>query len=383
VLWSAGNEVHEQWGEAQTVRKMVDLFHREDPTRPVTVACHQIGGEPSGTLPEFLEALDVVGYNYVDRFRDRKEKYYSVDKQAHPNWKVIGTESAGMGRGLNLDVEQLWKFVRTYDYVSGDFMWTGIDYIGESGWPAKNSSSGVLDTCGFKKDGYYFYQSQWTSGPMLHLFPNWNRKGKEGQIVAVTCFTNCENVELFLNGKSYGVKGYVFPRRGLEPGVSTATAPVSSAVRTTSDLHLSWDVPYEPGTLKAVGTRGGKEVITTEVSTTGDPAAISLAIDRDSIVADRRDVAHLTVHIVDDQGRVVPGAENEVAFTIQGEGRIIGVDNGNPLSHEDYKANRRKAYNGACLAIIQSTARPGQVQLTASSAGLKSQSVTIVTTASR
>jgi beta-galactosidase len=142
-------------------------------------------------------------------------------------------------------------------------------------------------------------------------------------------------------------------------------------------------VPYEPGTLKAVGTRGGKEVITTEVSTTGDPAAISLAIDRDSIVADRRDVAHLTVHIVDDQGRVVPGAENEVAFTIQGEGRIIGVDNGNPLSHEDYKANRRKAYNGACLAIIQSTARPGQVQLTASSAGLKSQSVTIVTTASR
>jgi beta-galactosidase len=149
--------------------------------------------------------------------------------------------------------------------------------------------------------------------------------------MAVTCFTNCENVELFLNGKSYGVKGYVFPRRGLEPGVSAAAAP-SNAVRTTSDLHLSWDVPYEPGTLKAVGTRAGKEAFTAEVSTTGEPAAVNLSLDRDSIIADRRDVAHLAVHIVDDKGRVVPGAENEVAFTIQGEGRIIGVDNGNPLS---------------------------------------------------
>jgi beta-galactosidase len=259
-------------------------------------------------------------------------------------------------------------------------MWTGIDYIGESRWPAKNSSSGVLDTCGFKKDGYFFYQSQWTSTPMLHLFPHWNWKGKEGQIVAVTCFTNCENVELFLNGKSYGVKGYVFPRRGLEPGVSAAAA-APNAVRTTSDLHLSWDVPYEPGTLKAVGTRGGKEVVTAEGSTTGDPAAIDLSLDRDAIAADRRDVAHLTVHIVDDKGRVVPGAENEVTFSIQGEGRIIGVDNGNPLSHEDYKANRRKAYNGACLAIVQSTAKPGQIQLTASSPGLKAGSITLVTRA--
>jgi beta-galactosidase len=262
-------------------------------------------------------------------------------------------------------------------------MWTGIDYIGESRWPAKSSSAGVIDTCGFKKDGYFFYQSQWTSGPMLHLSPHWNRKGKEGQIVTVTCFTNCENVELFLNGKSYGAKGYVFPRRGLEPGVSAAAAAPANAVRTTSDLHLSWDVPYEPGTLKAVGTRGGKEVVTEELATTGEPAAITLSLDRDSIVADRRDVAHLTVHIVDDKGRVVPVAENEVTFAIQGEGRIIGVDNGNPVSHEDYKANRRKAYNGACLAIVQSTAKPGRVQLTASSPGLKPQSVSISTTAGK
>ena len=178
------------------------------------------------------------------------------------------------------------------------------------------------------------------------------------------------------------MKGYVFPRRGLEPGVGTANAP-PNAVRTTSDLHLSWDVPYEPGTLKAVGTRGGKEVATAEVSTTGEPAAVNLSLDRDSIAADRRDVAHLTVHIVDDKGRVIPLAENEVAFSLQGEGRIIGVDNGNPVSHEDYKATKRKAYNGACLAIIQSTARAGQVQLTANSPGLKAGSVTIVTAAGK
>jgi beta-galactosidase len=127
--------------------------------------------------------------------------------------------------------------------------------------------------------------------------------------------------------------------------------------------------------------RGGKEVVTSEVATTGDPAAVNLSLDRESIAADRRDVAHLTVQIVDDKGRVVPGAENEVAFAIQGEGRIIGVDNGNPLSHEDYKATKRKAYNGACLAIVQSTAKPGQIQLTASSPGLKAGSITLVTRA--
>ena len=148
---------------------------------------------------------------------------------------------------------------------------------------------------------------------------------------------------------------------------------------TTSDLHLSWDVPYEPGTLKAVGTENGKVVATIEVATTGDPAAIELSLDRESIAADRRDVAHLTVHIVDAAGRTVPLAENELTFALQGEGRIIGVDNGNPLSHEDYKSNRRKAYKGACLAIVQSTGTAGPIRLEATSPGLKSQSVGITT----
>lgn len=120
------------------------------------------------------------------------------------------------GRNRDIDTEQLWQFVSTYDYMAGDFMWTGVDYIGESRWPMKNASAGVIDTCGFKKDGFYFYQSQWTAKPMIHLFPHWNWEGKEGQIIPVTCYTNCDTVELFVNGKSYGVKGYEFPREGME-----------------------------------------------------------------------------------------------------------------------------------------------------------------------
>ena len=232
VLWSAGNEIGDQSDPngAETLRKLLAVFHTEDPTRLVTAGCDHIASEPASNTarPEFLALLDVVGYNYVDRWRDRIEKYYSIDRQAFPQRRVIGTESGSMGgvrgdyracsrivaRGRNIDVEQLWKFVRTYDYVAGDFMWTGIDYLGEARWPAKGSSAGVIDMCGFRKDGFYFYQSQWTDKPVLHLFPHWNWKGKEGQFIPVTCYTNCDTVELFLNGRSVGVKGYAFPRHG-------------------------------------------------------------------------------------------------------------------------------------------------------------------------
>jgi beta-galactosidase len=335
----------------------------------------------------------------VDRWRDRIEKYFSLDKAAFPQKRVIGTESGSMGgirgdyralfpgegpaagfrgsgMGRRIDVEQLWKFVRTYDYVAGDFMWTGIDHIGEARWPNKGSSSGVIDTCGFKKDGFYFYQSQWTGKPMLHLFPHWNWKAREGQFIPVTCYTNCDTVELFVNGKSAGVKGYAFPRLGME-GRYGNYPPRARVPRTTADLHLSWDVPYEAGTLKAVGTKDGKVVVAVEISTTGEPAAIGLSVDRETIAADRRDVAHIAVRILDEQDRVVPTAGNEVAFEIQGEGRIIAVDNGDPASHEDYRASRRKAFNGWCLAIVQASAKPGQIRLTAASPGLKPASVTI------
>ena len=415
VLWSAGNEIGDQSRAegAETLRKLLEVFHTEDPTRLVTAGCDQIASEPltNRVRPEFLAQLDVVGYNYVDRWRDRKEKYYSIDRAAFPQRRVIGTESGSMGgtrgdyralfppsppssaapvaaapaammlrggRGRNIDVEQLWRFVSTYDYVAGDFMWTGIDYLGESRWPGKGSSAGVIDTCGFKKDGFYFYQSQWTERSVLRLFPHWNWKGREGQFIPVTCYTNCDTVELFLNGKSAGAKGYAFPRYGMEDRYGN-TGARARVPRTTNDLHLEWDVPYEPGTLKAVGTKDGKVVSTVEVSTTGEPSAIRLTVDRAEIAADRRDVAHVAVEVLDSQGRVVPTADNEIAFVVEGEGRLIGLDNGDPQSHEDYKAARRKAFNGMCLAIVQSTGKSGRIRVTANSSGLQPANLTIST----
>jgi beta-galactosidase len=405
VLWSAGNEVPDQSapGGVETLRELLKIFLAEDPTRPVTVACDRIASEPPSNTarPEFLALLDVVGYNYVDRWRDRADRYYSIDRAAFPQRRFIGTESGGMGgirgdyRSLfpdtatvaqrrflfpesrDLDAEALWQFVSTYDYVAGDFMWTGIDYLGEAFWPMKGSSSGVIDTCGFKKDGFYFYQSQWTKKPVLHLFPHWNWRGKEGQVIPVTCYTNCDTVELFLNGRSFGVKGYEFPRLGME-GRYGNYPPRARALRTTADLHLSWDVPYEAGTLKAVGTKDGNIVSTVEVFTTGEPALIALSTDRTSMSANRRDVAHLVAEVQDEQGRPVPGAENEITFEVQGEARFIGVDNGNLESHEEYRVNHRKAFNGLCLAIIQSTAKPGPIKITASSPTLRPSMLTIV-----
>jgi beta-galactosidase len=407
VLWSAGNEVGDQAaaGGAETLRKLNGIFHREDPTRLVTVGCDRIESEPADTnriRPEFYNAMDVVGYNYVDRWRDRKEKFYSIDRHRFPDKKFIGTESGSMGgargeyAGLipgaarggggfffrsgrpNIDVEQLQKFVQTYDYVAGDHMWTGIDYLGESRWPSKGAAAGVIDTCGFVKDGYYFYQSQWTKEPVLHLFPHWNWPGQEGVFIPVYCYTNCDTVELFLNGKSAGVQGYSFPRPGMQERWGVVP-PRARVLRTTADLHLMWTLPYEPGTLKAVGTRDGQVVATTEVATAGEAAAIDLQADRRSIRADRRDVAHVTVRIVDAQARMAPTANQEVMFEIRGEGRSIGLDNGDMRSHEDYKGKTRRAYNGMCLAILQSTGKAGQIQVRATSPGLKPASLTIET----
>jgi len=406
VLWSAGNEVPDQSDPdgAATLRGLLDIFHTEDPTRPVTVACDRIASEPlsNRVRPEFLAELDVVGYNYVDRWRRRADLYYSIDRAAFPKRRFIGTESMGIGgiRGdyrdlfpsadarpshwflipsnVRLDAEDLWKFVSLHDYVSGDYMWTGIDYLGESYWPMKGAPTGALDTCGFRKDSYYFYLSQWTSKPMLHLYPHWNWSGREGQIVTIVCYTNCGTVELFLNGKSYGLKGYEFPREGME-GTYGNYPPRARELRTTDDLHLSWDVPYEPGTLRAVGKSEGQAAVVTEVSTTGEPYAISLCADRTTLAADRRDVAHVRVEVQDVKGRVVPDANQEIEFALEGEGRLIGVDNGDPFSHESYNAPHRRAFHGLCLALLQSTGRPGQMRLAASSPGLKPAMLSLIT----
>jgi beta-galactosidase len=397
VLWSAGNEVPDQsdpQGPA-TLQALLDLMRSKDPTRLVTVACDQIAAEPKAALPEFLKKLDVVGYNYVDRWRDRREKYYAIDRHAYPTRRFIGTETSSIfgprgayaaetpddpffGRAANtaIEVEQLQKFIQTYDYVSGDFIWTGIDYLGEARWPAKIASSGALDTCAFPKDAYYFYQSRWTTEPVLHLFPHWNWTGREGKVITVTCYTNCDTVELFLNGKSFGVKGYAFPRPGMV-GAYGIYPERAKAIQTTADLHLSWDVPFTAGTLTAKGTKDGKVIRTVEIATTGSPAKLALVADRPRISREPSDVAHVTVKVLDQEGRVVPTANDEIIFTFTGPGRILGVDNGQPDSHESYQGPNRKAFHGLALAVLQSTGVPGTLTLSASAPSLAAAHVDI------
>jgi beta-galactosidase len=341
VIWSAGNEVPDQVVENgnDVMRKLAETFHKEDPTRPVTQANDRIAaGDGPAKLP-FLELQDIVGYNYVDRWNERRELYYSVDRHDHPDWKMIGTENVSVGglrgqysiatdvsdkrpgrfrdyRLAMIEAEQLWKFTSVHDYVIGDFMWTGIDYLGEAGWPSKSSSSGVIDLCGFPKDGYYFYQSQWTQKPMVHLFPHWNWTGHEGQVISVIAYTNCDTVELFLNGKSFGSKSYVFPQQGHSKSWNGYVHPYIAP--STSDLHLSWDVPYEPGILKVVGKKDW-EIITEEVRTTSKPSSIRLSADRIEINADARDIANVKAEIIDENGLVVPDASNLIEFKVEGE----------------------------------------------------------------
>jgi beta-galactosidase len=399
VIWSAGNEVPDQdvARGAETLRDLMEILHTDDPTRLVTVACDQIAAEPHSARPEFLAELDLVGYNYVGRWRDRREKYYSIDRHDFPKRRFIGTENGAMpsaypgkstapynGRSasnMRLAVEQLERVTQINDYVSGDFMWTGIDYLGEARWPAKQSSSGVINTCGVPKDAYYFYQSLWTKAPMLHLFPHWNWKGKEGEVIPVICFTNCDTVELFLNDKSLGVQGYMFPETGMEEKYSNFP-PRTKVQQTTGDLHLSWYVPYQPGTLRAVGTQDGKVVLSIERVTSGNPVAVRLVADRTHISTKWDDLSHITVEVIDKDGMVVPTADSEITFELTGPGRILGLDNGQADSHESYKGNRRSVFAGRALALVQSTGSPGEMRLIASSASLAGAAITITTDAS-
>ncbi|HET6487903.1 MAG TPA: glycoside hydrolase family 2 TIM barrel-domain containing protein, partial [Spirochaetia bacterium] len=395
VLWSVGNEIPEQTqpeGEA-ILKRLVDVARAEDPTRLVTSACDNIAAHVP-TRREFTDLLDVVGYNYVDRWEDRRERYYSVDREDFPRRRMIGSENLSLSGvrgstgaedptlvwGLSpvrpVAVEQLWRFTRIHDYVAGDFLWTGIDYLGETRWPHKNASCGVLDLCGFPKDGYYFYQSQWTEQPMLHLFPHWTWPGREGEIVAVLCFTNCESVELFLNGRSLGEKSYAFPLRGMDRS-RTWDDQVRDPVRrpTTGDLHLAWDVPYQAGTLRAVGRRQGKEVCVEELRTASDPQRLVAELEPSWIRADGRDVCHVTVRVCDGQGVLCPEADSLVRFSVEGAARLIGVDNGRPDSHERFQAKERHAFRGLCLAVVQSTGAAGTILIQVSSEGLEPSAV--------
>ncbi len=230
---------------------------------------------------------------------DREHQHLTAYDTNKPDWGITAEES--------------WPHYDARSHVAGLFQWTGFDYRGEETpffWPAISSQFGILDTCGFPKDNFYYYQAWWSGRPVLHLFPHWNWAGREGRDIDVWVHSNCEEVELFLNGQSQG-------RQAMK-----------------KDSHLEWKVKYAPGTLLARGYNGGKEVLTDKVETTGDASAVQLTPDRASIRADREDLSVITVQVNDAQGRMVPTAGNEITFEIAGPGKIIGVGNGDPSSHE-------------------------------------------------
>ena len=396
VLWSAGNEIGEQTTPVGVgvLQRLVSIFHREDPTRPVTTGNDQIYADGHPALLAFLETEDVVGYNYVDRWHERRELFAEQDRHDHPAWKMIGTESGSIIQSLDersslgndstvvrpnyttgmIQAERHWKWVALHDYFAGDFMWTGIDYLGESFWPFKGFGSGAVDITGRPKDSYYLWQSQWTDRPVLHLFPHWNWPGREGQVVPVLAYTNCSSVELFLNGRSLGVEANEFPAQGTSGGWNSYALPVVRA--TTSDLHFSWDVPYQPGVLRAVGTRrDGSACAETEVRTAGASAAIRLTTDRDTATSAPGDVALVRFAIVDSAGTVVPTADNLVHLTVAG-GTIVALDNGDIRDHDPYRTDSRRAFNGRGLAILRASV-PGPLTVTASADGLREARVTI------
>ncbi len=380
ILWSIGNE---EWGVqdrevgVRIAKTLIGIQERIDPSRTCTFAAND------GAAYEHAvnSVIPVRGFNY----RTSVIEQYHLD---HPDQPLIGTETASTvstrgeyakdstkGYVSDYDVnappwgataEEWWRFYDEHKYLAGGFVWTGFDYRGEPTpyeWPDINSNFGIMDMCGFPKNNFYYYQSWWSDKNVLHIFPHWNWKGKvedpvhgKGQPIDVWCFSNCDSVELFLNGKSLGTK--VMQR----------------------DSHLEWTVSYEPGTLDAHGWRSGK-MLTAKEETTGEPVVIKLSSDRDTINANGEDVSVVTATVVDSLGREVPTADNLIQFGAEGEGEIIGVGNGNPSSHEPDKypdgKYQRKLYNGKCVAVVLSDRKPGNIRLTASSDGLRTATITI------
>ncbi len=380
VLWSIGNE---EWrlegGEtgARIASTMQRWVKQLDPTRSVTVAIS--GGWGGG----FSNVIEVAGLNYLGNMG---KGGFTTDQwhEKHPDQPIIGTEECAFHqtRGIYFDdrakchlnaydwdpsdwgasLEQAWSHYAERDYLSGMCIWTGFDYRGEPtpfSWPAIGSQFGILDLCGFPKDGMFYLKSWWTDEPVLHVFPHWNWQGREGQEIKVWAHSNCDEVELFLNGESLGRK----------------------AMKKYS--HLEWPVKYAPGSLVAKGYKGGKEVLTSIVETTGNPVGARLSPNRTKLAADGADVSLITVRVADAQGRMVPTADNAITFEISGPGKIIGVGNGDPGSHEpdcfvDPSATwKRSLFNGLAQVIVQSTGDAGEIRLTASSGGLKSASLVL------
>lgn len=417
-MWSIGNEVLEQWSDAQAdtlsleeanlilnfghsadmlakegevsvnsllTKKLADFVKALDPTRPVTAGCN----EPNPANHLFRSgALDIIGYNYHNvNIPDVPRNF--------PGKPFIITESnsALMTRGyyrMPSDEMFIWPerwdkpfydatfacssydnchapwgntheenllLTKKNDFISGQYVWTGFDYIGEPtpyGWPARSSYFGIIDLAGFPKDVYYLYQSEWSNKQVLHLFPHWNWTA--GQDVDMWCYYNqADEVELFVNGKSQGVKA-----------------------KDENHLHVVWRVKYEPGSVKVVARKDGKVVGEEEIRTAGEPKKIRLTPDRNTLNADGKDLSFVTVEIVDAEGNLCPLADNLVHFEVEGNLFIAGVDNGSQTSMERFKDNKRKAFNGKCLVVLQNDGKTGAARLKAVAEGLEDAVVEIV-----
>jgi beta-galactosidase len=335
-----------------------------DPSRRYTQAINSNWGEGSSTV------IDVMGFNYLshgtmDQYHAKFPAKPSVGTEDGSTVTARGVYVSDKAKGLlsAYDVNKLdWSllagesvpYYAARPYVAGQFQWTGFDYRGEPTpfwWPNTVSHFGILDLCGFPKDNFYYYRAWWKDEPSLHLFPHWNWRGQEGKPINVWVHGNVDEVELWLNGKSLGRKP--MPRLG----------------------HLEWNVPYEAGTLVAKGYRGGKPTLTDQVETTGDPSAIDLSADSPTLKADGEDLAVIAVGAEDAQGRHVATAGSPVTFEIKGPGRILGVGNGDPVSHEPDQAVggiwKRSLFNGLAQIIVQSTGETGEIVLVAKSPGLK------------
>jgi beta-galactosidase len=366
-MWSMGNEEHEATTEIglRILTSMKKVATEQDGSRSVTVAPPPLGFDLGHGG---LVVSDVMGYNYAD---PQIEAFH----KANPKIPVMGTEnvSAVATRGIyKIDAEKgfvssydpyttsgrasaegWWRFVNARPWMPGGFVWTGFDYRGEPSpyqWPNIGSQYGAIDTCGFPKDTYFYYQSWWTAKPVLHIFPHWNWPGLEGKEIAVWVHTNMDRVELFQDGKSLGAKDV------------------------PKDSHVAWNVTYQPGTLEARGYRDGRQVMVTRRETVGNAAKLVIRIDRTDIFANGEDVAFCIVEVQDAQGRVLPNTDQEVTFAVTGPGKLIGVGNGDPTSHDSDIGPTRHVFSGLCMGIVQASKHSGDIRIEVTSPGLTTAS---------
>lgn len=412
VMWSIGNEIKEQRSKegGKLALHLTDICHDEDPTRPVTAGFNSYPGCVNNGL---ADAIDLVGFNY-------KPTQYDNVIENNPGFIVYGAEtsSAVSSRGVyHLPIENYERHeslqVSSYDIISppwayppdfetyaqetmphslGEFVWTGFDYLGEptpyngrdnethgkwgGEWPARSSYFGIVDLCGFPKDRYYYYQSRWTEEPMVHILPHWNWENTPHKEIPVYCYTNADAAELFLNGISLGKKVM---------GVDKTTIPAEfnwwkKPEKTwDSPYRLNWNVAYEPGELKVVAYKDGKQVAEKTIVTASKAAQIQLTPDRTEIDADGYDLSFITVKIEDKNGNFCPLADNLVNFEVSGPATIAAVGNGNAVTTESFQANYRKAFNGLCMLIIKSKRNEvGEIKITASSENLKTDSTIVI-----